>query len=139
MPRRALVDYAFLQPEEDTSVQTDRKVDDVQPKGKRAFGYRPERWPSAKMFWSPVEADQAKIIRRKARERSLPEQELSVIRSLVLNAYGVGDANSKGNAALLIDWLMNADEDAIDSAIQAAARQEDPPMQSRLLEEEEVA
>jgi len=98
----------------------------VDPDARVAFGYSPERWPASKMFGAPVTPSQVKMVGVKARERGIPPEELPFIRTLVLNAYGIGDANSKGNGSLFIDWLMNADEEAIDTAIQAAASYEEP-------------
>lgn len=102
-----------------------------------AFGYIPERWPAPKMFGSPVTESQVKMVGVKARERNISQEDLPFVRTLVLNAYGVGDANSKGNASLFIDWLMNADEDAVEAAIQAAASYEEPVSAQRALIDDE--
>ena len=90
-----------------------------------AFGYSPERWPSPKTFGEPVTAVQVKMTIVKSRERGIPAADLSSLRTVVLDAYGVGQANSRGNASLFIDWLMNADEDSIDDALQTAACHDD--------------
>lgn len=103
-----------------------------------AFGYTPERWPAPKMFGAPVTESQVKMIGVKARERNISQEDLPFVRTLVLNAYAVGDANSKGNASLFIDWLMNADEDAIEAAIQAAASYEEPASAQRALIDDEL-
>jgi phage recombination protein Bet len=106
-------------------------LDSAEPSGdspscdRSAFGYAPERWPSAKMFGEPVTQTQIKMVRAKSRERGIEDEDLPFLRTLVLQAYGVGDGNSKGNASLFIDWLMNADEAAIDAGLQAAQVYED--------------
>ena len=103
-----------------------------------AFGYTPERWPAPKMFGAPVTESQVKMIRVKARERGISREDIPFIRSLVLNAYAVDDSNSKGNASLLIDWLMNADEDAVEGAVLAASSCEEPALAQRALIESEL-
>ena len=90
-----------------------------------AFGYTPERWPSAKMFGEPVTPVQVKMSIVKSRERGIPAADLSFLRTVVLDSYGVGQTNSKGHASLFIDWLMNADEESIEDGLQAAACYED--------------
>jgi hypothetical protein len=133
MSRPPLVGYAFLG--EPADAQPMPEPSRARPKGKRAFGYRPEQWPQPSAFWEPVTPTQIKMSSVKARERSIPDQDLPVVRTLVLNAYGVGDANSKGNASLFVDWLMNASEDAIDAAIQSATAPEQLEDQYSLLEQ----
>src|SRR5512144_2540229 len=91
-----------------------------------AFGYLPEGWPTLKMFGAPVSPAQVKLVGQKARERGIPAEELPFVRELVLNAYGVQPANSKGNAALFIDWLMRASSDSIEEAVSAAMTYGEP-------------
>jgi hypothetical protein len=100
------------------------RLDLVERMPRGAFGYSPERWPSAKMFGVPVTPLQVKMIGIKAGERGVPSGDLPRLRSFVLDAYGVGDGNSMGNAALFIDWLMNADDDAIFEASHASDYEE---------------
>jgi hypothetical protein len=83
---------------------------DAAPDGKNAFGYVPVRWPLPKV----------KMQAGKARERSMPEEDLPVVRRLVLEAYGLEDDASKASASLFIDWLINADEESLDQAVAAA-------------------
>lgn len=97
----------------------------VAPVGQRsALGYTPERWPAPGMFGQPITENQAKMVVAKSRERGIPREDVPFVRTLVLNSYQVGDGNSKGNASLFIDWLMNADEDAIEAALTASANYE---------------
>lgn len=108
--------------------QADRQASVEQPSGddiRTAFGYGPSRWPSGKMFSSPVTESQAKMVGTKARERGVPEEQLPFLRSAVLKAYGVAEDNSKGNASLFIDWLMNASEEAMQEALASAMEHED--------------
>ena len=93
--------------------------------GRKAFGYEPEGWPSAKSFLMPISPLQVKMVGAKTRERDVAMEELAYIRALVLQHYGVGDGNSKGNASLLIDFLMNAPDEALDAAVHAARSYED--------------
>lgn len=94
--------------------------------GKRSsFGYTPRRWPTTKMFGAPVTASQVKMTTAKARERGISSEHLPFVRSLVLKGYGVSDSNSKGNASLFIDWLMNASQQSLDAAVAAAQEYEE--------------
>ncbi|MGV3615411.1 MAG: phage recombination protein Bet [Fimbriimonas sp.] len=93
---------------------------DAAPDGKNAFGYVPVRWPLPKMFQDPMTESQVKMQAGKARERSMPEEDLPVVRRLVLEAYGLEDDASKASASLFIDWLINADEESLDQAVAAA-------------------
>ena len=97
--------------------------------GKQAFGYVPMRWPVAKMFAEPATDSQAKMARGKARERMLNLDELDVVRRMVLDAYDVEDDGSKATMSLFIDWLMNADDDALDRASSAAEAQPRPELE----------
>ena len=106
--------------------------------GRSAFGYTPERWPAPRMFGQPVTESQIKMVGIKSRERGIPNEDLPFVRTLVLNAYQVGDANSKGNASLFIDWLMNADEESIEAALQASSSFEDDGLPKALQFEEEL-
>lgn len=101
---------------------------DTAPDGKNAFGYVPVRWPLPKMFQDPMTDSQAKMQASKARERTLPEEDLPTIRRLVLESYGVDDDGSKAAASLFIDWLINADEEHLDLSVAAAeaANQDEP-------------
>lgn len=90
------------------------------PDGKNAFGYVPVRWPLPKMFTDPATDSQRKMMEGKARERSLPEEDLPAVRELVLEAYGIEDDSSKAAASLFIDWLINAEEESLDEAVAAA-------------------
>ena len=71
------------------------------------------------MFGEAVTPTQIKMIRLKAEGRGISSGSLPFLRALILNAYEVSDANSRGNACLFVDWLMHADESAIDEAMQA--------------------
>jgi phage recombination protein Bet len=93
---------------------------DPAPDGKNAFGYVPIRWPLPKMFQDPMTESQVKMQNGKARERSMPEEDLPTVRRLVLEAYGLEDDGSKGAASLFIDWLINAEEESLDQAVAAA-------------------
>ena len=84
-----------------------------------AFGYGPDRWPSTRMFGEAVTPTQIKMIRLKAEARGISSLALPFLRALILNAYEVSDANSRGNASLFVDWLMHADDYAVDEAMQA--------------------
>jgi phage recombination protein Bet len=106
--------------------------------GRSAFGYTPERWPSPKMFGQPVTESQVKMVGVKSRERGIPNEDLPFVRTLVLNAYQVGDANSKGNASLFIDWLMNAENEAVEAALRASSTYEDDGLPKSLNFEEEL-
>lgn len=90
------------------------------PEGKTAFGYQPERWPLAKMFGEPQTESQAKMLTAKARDRMVPEEAIDGVRTAVLAAYGLDSEPSKGNASLVIDWLINATEETVDAAVEAA-------------------
>lgn len=105
-----------------------RGRNDTAPDGKNAFGYVPVRWPLPKMFSDPMTDSQAKMQASKARERTLPEEDLPTIRRLVLESYGVEDDASKAAASLFIDWLINADEEHLDLSVAAAeaANQDEP-------------
>lgn len=96
--------------------------------GKNAFGYVPVRWPLPKMFSDPMTDSQQKMMASKARERTLPEEDLPTIRRLVLEAYGVEGDASKAAASLFIDWLINAEEETLDKSVAAAeaAHQDEP-------------
>lgn len=96
---------------------------DRMPRG--AFGYSPERWPTVPMFGAAVTPLQVKMVGVKARDRGIAPENLPLLRNLVLRAYGVGDGNSKANASLFIDWLMNADDDTLDEALQAVESYDD--------------
>lgn len=85
-----------------------------------AFGYRPMRWPVAKMFSEPATESQTKMTRAKARERMLDIDELDVVRRLVLEAFGLEDDGSKAALSLFIDWLMNGTDETLDLATAAA-------------------
>jgi phage recombination protein Bet len=89
------------------------------PEGKKAYGYVPERWPLPKMFSDPMTESQGKMMGAKARERDIPEEALEPLRKLILSTYGVGTGHSKGNASLFIDWLINAEDESIDKALNA--------------------
>ncbi len=97
--------------------------------GKQAFGYVPMRWPVPKMFSEPATESQTKMSRGKARERMLDLDELDVVRRLVLEAYGLEDDRSKATMSLFIDWLMNADDDALDRASAAAEAEPHPELE----------
>lgn len=105
-----------------------RPTKDATPEGKNAFGYVPVRWPLPKMFSDPMTDSQSKMMASKARERTLPEEDLPTIRRLVLESYGVEDDASKAAASLFIDWLINADEEHLDLSVAAAeaAHQDEP-------------
>jgi DNA recombination protein Rad52 len=94
------------------------------PDGKSAFGYQPARWPLPKMFDDICTESQRKMAYSKAHERMLAEEDISTIRRLILEEYGLGgDAAveaSKAGWSLFIDWLINADEDHLDRAVSAA-------------------
>jgi hypothetical protein len=96
------------------------------PDGKQAFGYVPVRWPLAKMFSEPMTDSQRKMIEAKATERTIPEEDVSLVRREVLEAYGLHDEPIKAHASIFIDWLINADEDHIDAAVAAAESNDDP-------------
>ncbi|HEY0866337.1 MAG TPA: phage recombination protein Bet [Fimbriimonas sp.] len=102
------------------------------PDGKVAFGYVPVRWPLAKMFAEPMTDSQRKMIGAKASERTIPEEDLGSVRRLVLEAYGLADEPTKACASLFIDWLINADEEHLDAAVQAAegAAQDNEPLEA---------
>jgi phage recombination protein Bet len=89
------------------------------PEGKKAFGYAPERWPLPKMFTDPMTESQGKMMAAKARERDIPEEAVEPLRKLILTTYSVGVGSSKGNASLFIDWLINAEDESIDEALNA--------------------
>jgi phage recombination protein Bet len=88
--------------------------------GKEAFGYVPMRWPVAKMFADPGTESQSKMLRAKFRERMLDLDDLPAIKRLVLEAYGLEDEESKAHYSLVVDWAMNADDEALDRATNAA-------------------
>jgi len=96
------------------------------PDGKNAFGYVPVRWPLPKMFQDPATDSQVKMMQGKARERSMPEEDLPTVRRLVLEAYGLEEDGSKASASLFIDWLINADEESLDQAVAAAEAAQTP-------------
>lgn len=98
------------------------------PDGKNAFGYVPVRWPLPKMFTDPATDSQYKMWASKCRERTLPEEDTTTIRALVLKAYGLEDDGSKAAMSLAIDWAINAEESSLDMAVAAAeaAAQDEP-------------
>lgn len=100
----------------------------VAPDGKDAFGYAPIRWPLPKMFGEPATPSQEKMMLAKADERHVPSELLADVKRLVLEAYGLEDEATKASASLFIDWLLNADDGALDTAIDAAGKTE--PAQS---------
>lgn len=111
----------------DSAATQDRNAElhsEVEAEARTAFGYSPGRWPTAKMFGSPVTPSQVKMLSVKAKERGIATEHLPFVRSLVLKAYGVADSNSKANASLIIDWLMNAGQQSIDAALTAAQEYE---------------
>jgi phage recombination protein Bet len=89
----------------------------------QAFGYVPMRWPVAKMFGEPATESQGKMARGKARERMMDLDELDVTRRVVLGAFGLEDDGSKAAMSLFIDFLINADDDALDRASAAVEAQ----------------
>jgi hypothetical protein len=95
---------------------------DVPPGEANAFGYRPVRWPLAKMFAEPITDSQRNMIATKAMERSIPEEDLSTVRRLVLEAYGLADEPTKACASLMVDWLINAEEPHLDAAVEASEK-----------------
>lgn len=106
---------AFAEPE----TRSAPKAEDA-PDGKNAFGYVPVRWPLPKMFNDPMTDSQRKMMLSKASDRMIPEEDVAVIRRLVVEAYGIEDDASKAVASLFIDWLINAEEDHLDQAVAAA-------------------
>ena len=97
--------------------------------GKEAFGYVPMRWPVPKMFSEPATESQSKMFRAKCRERMMDMDELPVVQRLVLGAYGIEDDGSKAAMSLLIDWAMNAEDDALDLASSASEAQPRPELE----------
>lgn len=97
-----------------------RPVPGVAPaEGKAAFGYVPVRWPLPKSFADPMTDAQRRMMEGKARERTIPEEDLPGVRRVVMEAYGLADDGSKANASLFIDWLINAEEESLDAAVAA--------------------
>ena len=88
--------------------------------GKEAFGYRPLRWPTKKMWTEAVTESQRSMMKIKADERSVVEELRPTLRRLVLEKYGLENRDSKAAASLYIDWLINATESTIDSGCEAA-------------------
>jgi hypothetical protein len=78
------------------------------------------------MFGIPMTPLQVKMINLNARQRGVLPENLPLVRTLILKAYGVNDANSKGNASLFIDWLMNASDEIIEAAISASVSYGEP-------------
>ena len=101
-------------------VEPARPRGEAAPDSKAAFGYVPTRWPLPKMFQDPMTEAQVKMQVAKARERSLPEEDLATVRRLVLESYGLEEDGSKATASLFIDWLINADEESLDEAVAAS-------------------
>lgn len=116
---KALAEAAQRTFTEPLATTTTPKLDEA-PEGKNAFGYVPVRWPLPKMFADPMTDSQRKMMTAKAKERTMPEEELSIVRRLVLEAYGLEDDGSKAAASLFIDWLINADEESLDQAVEVA-------------------
>ncbi|CAN5525929.1 hypothetical protein BH11ARM2_BH11ARM2_01720 [soil metagenome] len=92
----------------------------VSPDGKEAFGYAPVRWPLPRMFSEPMSDNQRKMMGAKARERGLDDDVLADLRRTVLHAYNLDDDATKAAASLFIDWLLNATEEGLDDALNAA-------------------
>ncbi|RYD84060.1 MAG: phage recombination protein Bet [Verrucomicrobiaceae bacterium] len=88
--------------------------------GKEAFGYVPSRWPIPKMFSEAMTESQGKMAASKARERMIEGDDRPLIRRMVLEAYALNDGDSKAHQSLWIDWLMSADDEALDRAVTAA-------------------
>src|SRR5436305_1474572 len=86
LKRPPLVGYAFLGDTEEALAE-EEQTKAPKPKGRRAFGYRPEQWPTPGAFWVPVTPTQVKMSNVKARERRISDQDLPSVRTLVLNAY----------------------------------------------------
>ena len=99
---------------------TERRETPTNGDGREAFGYLPTRWPAAKTFDSPASESQGKMARGKARERLIDPDELDSVRRIVLEAYGLTDDGSKAAMSLFIDWLINADDEALDRAVATA-------------------
>ena len=82
----------------------------------QAFGYKPPKWPSAKMMSEAATENQFRMLRLKAGERHLSERELGTVRESVLAGYGVDEDASKGALSLVIDFLLSASPAQLDAA-----------------------
>lgn len=82
----------------------------------KAFGYKPPKWPSAKMMSEAATENQFRMLRLKAGERHLSEKELGIVRETVLAGYGVDEDASKGALSLVIDFLLSASPAQLDAA-----------------------
>ena len=83
---------------------------------KAAFGYAPERWPSARMMSEAATENQFRMLKKKAEDRHLTERETGVVRDAVVAAYGLAEDSSKGALSLVIDFLISASPAALDAA-----------------------
>ena len=88
--------------------------------GKDAFGYRPLRWPTKKMWTEAVTDSQRSMMKIKCDERSIVEELRPTLRRIVLEKYGVKEADTKAAVSLYIDWLINSKEATIDAGCEAA-------------------
>lgn len=106
---------------------------DEPPKDTNAFGFVPVRWPLPKMFTEPMTESQAKMEASKSKDREIDADDVGAVKALVLESYGLIPDQSKAMSSLFLDWLINADEDALDSAVELLDARKELEIQDAVL------
>lgn len=96
----------------------------------QAFGYKPEFLPHPSLHGKSLTFKQAGKLRHLYREWNLEEWDVPFLRAVVMEAYGQENKGSAFEASLFIDFLMNANDEAFDAAMNAATFYE-PPVPAR--------
>lgn len=111
---------------------------DGKPLKRLAFGYTPQRWPVSSHWGQPATQPQIDMMRSKGLDRKIDAECIEKVRDLVLTAYSEDSSkcrHTKAGISLYIDWLMNADDDAIYKALAALTA---PDAVAKLTEFEEA-